>query len=219
MTIFTKIASKDNRLDYKDRQNYANDLGCDAYIEFHYNGKEIDRPGILDNPATILVADNSSYRTRDMASALLDKACSRLGLVNGGVKVLRPSEAGYWNTYYASGNSMLLELLWVSDQEQAAMAADLSVQLVLADCIREMCEEYEVTDCALSLGHKFKATDVNDKGAPVFGQDYSEIAEADLAEELMDLLLDITEPEAAEPEAIIAAIEGLLNVLKKTLGI
>ena len=155
-----------------------------------------------------------------MANAILDKVCSRLGLVNGGVQVLRPSENGYWNTYYASGNSMLLELLWVSDEEQAAMAADPAVQLVMAECIREMCEEYGVEHCGLSLGHKFKATNLYDKGAPVFGQDYAEIAEADLAEELMDLLLgDPSEPVAADPEAIIAAIEGLLDELKKAIGV
>ena len=190
MINFTQIASENDRLDYRDRQLRANQLGCDAYVEFHYNAKEVDYPGITDNPATILVANNSSQRTRNIAARILDQVCQALGLEDGGVKVLEPGEAGYWNLYYASGNSMLLELLWVSDSEQAALADDEEVQRILAGCICTGLEAFDVEHCGLSLGHKFKESNPGDKGAPVFGREYSECAEADLAEALMHTVME-----------------------------
>lgn len=176
------VASGSDRRDYKARQLYANDKGAVCYIEGHYNAKVYDKPGTADNPASCLVASNSGSKTRNMAAFFAAHVHQTFGYPNGGCVVTEPGIAGYWNLYYAKGNSLLLEPLYVSDPEQAIMAQSELGQDRIAQIINTMVRKFYPDGgvIAFSVGHKYKVSSPYDRGAPVVGTDG--LGEADLAE-------------------------------------
>lgn len=175
-------ADENNRRDYRDRQLYANEKGAVAFIQGHYNAKEYDKPGTQDNPALVVVADNSGSKTRSMGEYFAKRISDTFGFPNGGVHVRKQGERGYWNVYYAKGNSMLLEPFYVSDPEQALLAQSEDAQDKIAGIIADMCRmNYpDGSLLAFDIGHKYKVSSPYDRGAPVVGT--KGLGEADLVE-------------------------------------
>jgi len=195
-------ADEDNRRDYRDRQLYANEQGADVYVEFHFNASAYDKPGTQDNPASVLVCDNASSKSRAMAKDFSAAMSGAYGYPNRGVVELKRHSDGsadraYYNLYYTRMKAFLLEPLYVSDVEQAAVAlseeGQKSIATLLVDVIRDHFPDG--AKCAFSLGHKFKQSSIFDRGAPVvIGYDddaspapihHQTLAEADLAERVM----------------------------------
>lgn len=177
------VADAENPRGYRERQFHANARGCDCYIEGHFNAKMYDRPGMQDNPSTVLVSDNSSSKTRQMAAEFSLTVAEEWGFRSAGVTVLERGERAYWNTFYASGQSLLLEPLYVSDPDQAELAQDPEVLRRIGHFIAEMVRKHypDGAKIGLSPGHFFKPDAPGDKGAPVHGREYEDCAEADLS--------------------------------------
>ena len=210
------VASEENRLDYKDRQFYANNRGANLYIEFHFNAKEYDKPGMGDNPCSVIVADNASPKTKAIAAKLAYLASDNWDFPNRGCDVVGSDRAGYWNLYYTNMQAVLTELLYASDPEQAAIIRSEEGREELAwmhvDVIREFYPDGGLL--AFSIGHMFKESSIHDRGAPVHGSDYE--AEADYAKMLAERIGVILEsgdtrhgPET-EPEPAVSRVEGPL---------
>lgn len=185
------VADNEHRRDYKDRQFYANQLGCDLYIELHYNASAYDKPGTDDNPCSVIVCDNASKKSRDIAAYLSELVSDHYGFPNRGVDIVGRDRAGYWNLYYTKMQAVLTELLYVSDPEQAAIARSETGQWDLAQIHVATIRKFypDGAKIALSIGHKFKVTSPFDRGAPVVGADG--LGEADLTEELAEKIVEL----------------------------
>ena len=237
------VADAENRRDYRDRQLFANQQGADVYVEFHFNANAYDKPGTSDNPASALVCDNASQKSRDMAADFAKRVAYAWGFPNRGVVELKrysdgTADRAYWNLYYTNMKAFLLEPLFVSDIQQAeiAMSEDgqRKIAKILANVIREHYPSGATVAC--SLGHKFKASSVYDRGAPVkidIDDDpddpkpiyHPTIAEADLAEKVMHFFIQDLEGRDVQPDeevflegewAMSATNGGIL--LRKTHG-
>ena len=175
------VADDSNRRGYRDRQLYANKNSVGLYIEGHYNGSAYDKPGTQDNPASCLVASNSGPKTRSIAKAFADRVSDTFGYPNGGCVVTEDGDAGFYNLYYAKGNSVLLEPLYVSDAEQARMAQSREGVEIIAELIRDLVHDFypDGVVIGMSIGHLFKPKAIHDRGAPVVNTD--NLGEADLA--------------------------------------
>ncbi len=231
-------ADADNRRDYRDRQLYANSQGADVYVEFHFNASAYDKPGTQDNPSSVLVCDNASQKSRNMAKDFSDAMSSAYGYPNRGVVELKnPNSQGsadraYYNLYYTKMKAFLLEPLYVSDVDQAAVALSEEGQKSIASILVDVIKKHfpDGAKCAFSLGHKFKASSIHDRGAPVvIGYDDDEspapiyhptLAEADLAEKVLffakAMLEGKEEPEKPENEIL---LEGEWKISGSDSGI
>lgn len=187
------VASEEKRRDYKDRQLYANLLAAHFYLEFHFNAKEYDKPGMEDNPCSVIVADNASPKTKAIATKLAFLVSEKWGFPNRGCDVVGRERAGFYNLYYTNMQAVLTELLYASDPDQATIIRSEEGREELAwmhvDVIREFYPEGGLL--AFSIGHMFKASAIHDRGAPVHGSDYE--AEADYAKLLAERIASILE--------------------------
>ena len=184
-------ADENNRRDYRDRQLYANSMGAVAFIQGHLNASAYDKPGVQDNPASCLVASNSGTKTREMAQYFADEVSKEFGYPNRGCIVTENGDAGYWNLYYAKGNSILLEPLYVSDSDQALMAQSEQGQDRIAQIVANLVRKFYPDGgiIAFDIGHKFKVSSPYDRGAPVTGT--KNLGEADLVEIYMHKAADL----------------------------
>ena len=135
-------ADAQNRRDYRDRQLFANEQNADVYVEFHFNASAYDKPGTQDNPASVLVCDNASQKSRDMAKDFSDAMSSAYGYPNRGVVELKRRSDGsadraYYNLYYTKMKAFLLEPLYVSDAEQSSVALSEEGQKSIASIFYE----------------------------------------------------------------------------------
>jgi hypothetical protein len=220
------VASAETPRDYRARQIYANEQGAVCYLEGHYNAKEYDKPGTQDNPALAVIASNSSQKTRDMGRWFCAEISKAFGHPNGGLYVRGPNENGYGNVAYAKGNSLLLEPLFVSDEEQARIAKSPVGIETIATIIFQMIVKFYPNGglIALSPGHKYKVTSPSDRGAPV----HPSVGgwEADLAELYMKRLAELLElhytgidpapPSPAPPVASNITLVGRWEVASST---
>lgn len=179
------VADEDNRRDYRDRQLYANEKGADCYIELHFNAKKYDRPGTDDNPASVLVASNASHTSKSMAASLALKVSKEWGWPSRGMDMIGSGRRGYYNLVYTKMPAILTELLFLSDLHQANVALSDKGQQHLARLVVQTIKEHFPNGAlvALSVGHLFKLTSPNDKGAPVHpdAKNSENFAEGDLA--------------------------------------
>lgn len=169
------VADSNNPRGYRDRQLFANRQGADVYLELHFNAKINDRPGMDDNPASVLVADNASPTSRALARSLALATAEEWNIpsVPGGVVELGGRSRGYYNLYYTSMPAVLTEMFWASEEKMVDLLEDPDEREKMArlilDCIRKHFPKGAVI--ALSIGHLFKGT--GDKGAPAAGGDKS----------------------------------------------
>lgn len=176
---------------YRDRQNYANSQNAGLYVEFHFNAKEYDKPGVQDNPATVLVCNNAGTLTRKLAADFADHISRAFGHPNGGLLIRSPGDRAYYNLYYSRPPAILIEPLYVSDPTQAALAMREDTQQRIAEILRDVVVKYfpDGVSVACSLGHKFKPAPHHfDRGAPICKAvpNPKNLAEADLAEQVME---------------------------------
>lgn len=156
---------------YRDRQLLANERGAALYLELHYNAKVGDRPGMQDNPASVVVASNASATSRGIARDLAQKSAKYWGFPSlpGGVAEVGYGGRGYYNLVYTKMPAVLTELFWVSEEEHVAIINDPEGREKLAAIITETIAAWipDGSLIAISPGHLFKGT--GDKGAPVAG--------------------------------------------------
>lgn len=223
------VADENNRRDYRDRQLFANSQGADVYVEFHFNASGNESEGVADNPSSVLVCENASSKSKEMARDYSALVSSHFDYPNHGVVVLEKDSSGntprgYYNLFYTKMKAFLLEPLYVSEPEQSLVALSEEGQKMLAIFLVQVIKDHypDGAKCAFSLGHKFKESSIHDRGAPIvigYEKDsqgnekpihHATLAEADVAEKVMNFAREFlsSEEPAPEPEAEEIILKG-----------
>jgi N-acetylmuramoyl-L-alanine amidase len=165
--------------DYKARQELANADKCIAYVEHHFNNINDDSAGY---PA-VVVARNASQQCfkwgRSYAQLLIETfgipGSGDKGVNIGGLNGMSDS-----SLKFAAMPAILVEPFSVINPNHAQWIKSDEGRQKLAEILRESIKE-NFPDGGLigfSVGHKYKKSTPQDKGAPLCGGGY----EADFAE-------------------------------------
>jgi N-acetylmuramoyl-L-alanine amidase len=174
----------------KERQRQAEKEKCDIVIEFHFNSAS-------DKSASGTEVWHRQYSmpSRHLAAILHDKIIA-LGFIPRGVKSAVPtSRASFINSYPPTCVVVLLEPCFVSNRVDAEKLHKGSFMDKLADSIVAGIKDFIKSNAnrkfeviGLSVGHKYKTSNPNDRGAAcVFGDWEADHAEV-LAKKVAALL-------------------------------
>jgi N-acetylmuramoyl-L-alanine amidase len=165
----------------KERQRQAKQAGCDLVIEFHFNA--------ADNPNAH--GAEVWYRQYSTPSKLLAErllyAIGECGFARRGIKLATPqSRAGFINAYASDILAVLLEPAFVSNRSDAQKIHNPKVLALLSDKIVGALRQFTrdlpyrpIRVIGLSVGHKYKTSQPNDRGAKcVLGDTEADHAEA-----------------------------------------
>lgn len=166
--------------DYYHRQRDANRAGAVFYIEHHFNS---DYKGV-GNYCGVLIGHNASKKSEEVAllyAELISKEFDLQKGFNNGVKKLKRGERGDYNLRYTSMPAILVEPMFISNSNHIKMLFEEDGFNRLAKCLAETIKQsFPEGLIALSVGHKYKRTKPNDRGALVRGR--PEYTEADISE-------------------------------------
>jgi N-acetylmuramoyl-L-alanine amidase len=174
----------------KERQRRAEKEKCDIVIEFHFNSA-----GDKAASGTEVWHRQYSMFSRQLASILHDKIVA-LGFKPRGVKpAVTGSRASFINSYPPTCLVVLLEPCFVSNRFDAEKLHQDDFMDRLASAIASGIRDFlktvthkEFAVIGLSVGHRYKTSNPNDKGAAcVFGDWEADHAEA-LAKKVAALL-------------------------------
>lgn len=180
MQVVYKYRVKLYKDDYHERQAAANRDGAVCYVEQHFNSFRDPRAGYT----VTLVASNASAKSRSWgkwySKRISLEFATRLG-GSGGLKVLTDSDPGNNNLVHTHMPAILLEPLFVSNQEHAKIVKSEVGQIALARSLVDsiLWAFPDGGSIAFSVGHKYKKSDPDDRGAAVAGggweAEYAEI--------------------------------------------
>ena len=182
--------------DYYKRQQDANADHAAAYVEHHFNSSSSDQA----NYATVVVGSNASQTSRNWgcwyAKAIADLFGMRVGGEQG-ILVGGWNGRGDGNLKHTNMPAVLLEPLFASNPQQADIIRSESGQTTLARVLVESIRRFIPKGglIAFSVGHKYKTSSPNDRGAALTGGGW----EADYAEKVLEkaatlLTLEISTP-------------------------
>ena len=189
--------------DYVDRQRAANRDKCVAYVEHHFNSAA----GTAGNYAAVIVGSNASNTSKNWARWYAHAVASSFGIGMAqpdGVVVGGFSGRGDGNVKFTRMPAVLLEPLFANNPVHAQWIRSEEGQARLAQILSDSIERCfpEGGTVAFSVGHKYKASNPNDRGAAVAGGG----AEADFAEIVLTKAAALLEakrvPAAARPFAV-----------------
>jgi len=181
---------------YKKRQRQANIDNCVAYVEHHFNSTE----GKKANYTCVVTGSNASSTSKAWGRLYCKLVSEEFGTKNKGLLIGGYRGRGNHNLYYTNMPAILLEPLFVSNPEQAALIKTEEGQERLARCLVKSIKEI-FPDGGLigfSIGHK----GVN-AGAPVHGggqeEQYAELV-LDRAHDMLIGLRDEDEDLSCVPD-------------------
>jgi hypothetical protein len=189
--------------DYGARQQAANEDGCIAYVEHHFNATA----GGGGNYACVVVGSNASNTSKNWgrwyARAVADSFGIQLG-GDRGVLVGGFNGRGDGNVKFTKMPAILVEPLFASNPDHAAWIRSATGQdrlaQILADSIRRCFPDGGRV--GFSVGHKYKTSNPDDRGAAVYGggteAEYAEI----VLRKAQALLETVSRPAAARPFAV-----------------
>jgi hypothetical protein len=165
--------------DYLARQRAANEEGCVAYVEHHFNSTASEAA----NYAVVITGSNASQTSKNWgrwyARAVSQDFDVKIGGDNG-ILVGGYGGRGDYNLRFTNMPAILLEPLFVSHPQSAELVRSDSGQqrlaMILCDSIKRFFPDGG--RIGFSVGHKYKTSRPNDRGASVVGGGY----EADYAE-------------------------------------
>jgi hypothetical protein len=182
--------------DYLQRQQAANADKAAAYVEHHFNSSA--NPSA--NYAVVVVGSNASSTSRNWgrwyAKAVAEQFGTKVG-GDGGILVGGWNGRGDGNVKHTNMPAVLLEPLFASHPQQAeairSEAGQAALARILAESIRRFIPGGGLI--AFSVGHKYKTSSPNDRGAALAGGG----TEADHAELVLQRAARLLTEEAAEP--------------------
>ena len=191
--------------DYKERQREANAANAALYIEQHFNSCESRKAGY----ALAIVGSNASKASVDFAEYYVELVQAAFNVpiwsdsldndlanddhdpldLEGTDGVMRGGR-GNGNLKYTAMPAVLLEPLFASNPAHAEFIKSTVGQYVLASVLACSIRRHVSPGrlIAFSVGHKYKASNPNDRGASVYG---SALSEADFAENVLNIAADI----------------------------
>ncbi len=168
--------------DYFKRQQAANADGAVAYVEHHFNSSESPEADY----AVVVVGSNASNTSRNWgrwyAKAIAQQFGGRVG-GDQGILVGGWNGRGDGNVKFTKMPAVLLEPLFASNPRQADIIRSESGQAGLARILVESIKRFFPDGglIAFSVGHKYKTSHPDDRGAPLAGGG----TEADCAEKVL----------------------------------
>ena len=165
---------KGDYVENHERQAQASKANCRLVISFHFNAHHNSKANGSE------VFSNGKGDADYIAARLLHIITNILGTRSRGVKPAQGSRAGFLRFYPCS--AVLLEPCFITNPEEANLIHDVQVVRRLGEAIADALVKWLPFDAVLGLdiGHKFKTSQPNDKGARCFFGDF----EADHAEQL-----------------------------------
>jgi hypothetical protein len=182
--------------DYLERQQAANADKAAAYVEHHFNSSASPTA----NYAVVVVGSNASSTSRNWgrwyAKAVAEQFGTRVG-GDAGILVGGWNGRGDGNVKHTNMPAVLLEPLFASHPQQAeairSEAGQAALARILAESIRRFIPGGGLI--AFSVGHKYKTSSPNDRGAALAGGG----TEADHAEKVLEKAAKLLTEEAAAP--------------------
>ena len=165
---------------YLERQKQANEDGCVAYVEHHFNSSTSESP----NYSVVITGSNASQTSNNWgrwyAKAVAQDFNVSVGGDNG-VLVGGYGGRGDYNLRFTNMPAILLEPLFVSHPQSAELVKSESGQqrlaTILCDSIRRFFPAGGLV--GFSIGHKYKTSRPRDRGASIHGggneADYAEL--------------------------------------------
>jgi len=159
--------------DYIDREEKANQDGAVCYVEQHFNSTENRNT----NYTIVLIATGSSVFTRSWAQDYVDKVSEKFQIPKGydnGIKIVKDGDRGYGNIRHAKMPAILLEPFFICNSTGVEWAKTRQDELaqILVETIYKFFPRGGLV--AFSVGHKYKISNPDDKGACPF-EDIREI--------------------------------------------
>lgn len=169
--------------DYPERQAAANQDKAIVYVEHHFNAADDPRA----QGTEVIVAANASDKSKALGISYAHRISAELGLVlrhpPTGLSIGGDGGRGNGNLVHTNMPAMLVEPCFASNAIEATMIHDdfkrKVMAKVLADTIREQFPNGGLV--AFSVGHKYKTSQPDDRGADVLGGG----TEADFAEDVL----------------------------------
>jgi len=157
---------------YLARQRQANKDQCICYIEHHFNASE----SLQANYTLALIGSNASQTSHDMADYYTDLIEQWLEIPQygrSGVKKGGFNGRGDYNLRYTNMPAVLLEPLFASTPDHAEVLVSEPGRQRLAEAIVNTIRKYfpKGGTVGFSIGHKYKTSRPNDRGAAVHGKD------------------------------------------------
>ncbi len=182
--------------DYLARQQAANRDGAVAYVEHHFNSA-----GPTANYALVVVGSNASQTSVNWgtwyARAVAQQFGTRIyqpdGVARGGL-----DGRGDGNVKHTQMPAVLLEPLFISNPQQADIVRSASGQAALARILAESIRRFFPQGglIAFSVGHKYRTSRPNDKGASLAGGGH----EADYTEKILKQAAALLTEAQPEPQ-------------------
>lgn len=168
--------------DYIDRQRQANADGCVAYVEHHFNSSDSAEAGY----ALVVLGSNASQTSKNWGRWYAKAVAAEFGIKVGGddgILVGGFNGRGDGNLRHTTMPALLLEPLFASNPKHASWIRSEEGQGRLARVLCESVQRFFQSGgvVGFSVGHKYKTSAPNDRGADVVGGG----TEADFAEQVM----------------------------------
>lgn len=183
--------------EYHQRQLAANADRAAAYVEHHFNSSASEQP----NYAVVVVGSNASATSRNWgqwyARAVAAEFGSKVG-GDGGILVGGFQGRGDGNVKHTAMPALLLEPLFASNPQQADIIRSEAGQARLARILVESIRRFIPGGglIAFSVGHKYKTSSPNDRGAALAGGGN----EADCAEKVLEKAAQLLTEPAPPPQ-------------------
>jgi N-acetylmuramoyl-L-alanine amidase len=168
--------------DYYARQVAANADKCDLYVEQHFNSSASQSA----NYAVVVTGYNASQTSKNWGRWYTRAVSQEFDVPIGGDNGLLVggyNGRGDYNLRFTDMPAILLEPFFVSNPQTAELIKSDAAQYRLATILTESIQRFLPNGglVGFSVGHKYKTSNPNDRGAAVFGGGN----EADLAEAVL----------------------------------
>jgi len=198
--------------DYRERQEQANADRCVAYVEHHFNSSASP----MASYAVVITGSNASQTSCNWGRWYAQAVAREFGAGVGGdqgILVGGFEGRGDYNLRFTDMPAVLLEPLFASNPRQAEWIRSDEGQVrlarVLCDSIRRFFQSGGLI--GFSVGHKYKRSAPNDRGAAVAGGGW----EAEYAEQVLlkaqAMLEDVVEPQREREIQVVAGDEVLFR--------
>lgn len=166
--------------DYYARQAAANEDQCKLYVEQHFNSSASQSA----NYAVVVTGYNASQTSKNWGRWYARAVSQEFDIPMGGDNGLLVggyNGRGDYNLRFTGMPAILLEPFFVSNPQTAELIKTEDAQYRLATILTESIQRFLPNGglVGFSVGHKYKTSNPNDRGAAVFGGGTeAEIAEA-----------------------------------------
>ncbi len=201
--------------DYLQRQRQANADKCVAYVEHHFNSSESPAAGY----AVALTGANASQTSRNWGRWYAQAVAREFGVPVGGdqgIVVGGYDGRGDYNLRFTNMPAILLEPLFASNPQHAEIIRGDDGQARLATILCDSIQRFFQNGglIGFSVGHKYKTSRPNDRGAAVAGGGW----EADFAEAVLQKAkAQLERISAPEEDRVVRVVQGEKELWRYTV--